>query len=63
LSGWTDARLRLTEVFAADVVGESCFSSLTIINAASRALSVLAVFDEPDGGMREPPGSVVLGLS
>src|SRR6516225_5904561 len=34
-----------------------------IINAASRALSVLAVFDEPDGRVREPASSVILGLA
>lgn len=63
LSWRADARLRFTEVLSTDVVGESCFSSLTIINAASRAFAVGTVLDKPYGGVAEPAVPIVLGIS
>src|SRR5260370_26058886 len=62
-SRWTDAGFRLIEVPATDVFGESFFSLFTIIKAASSALSVFTIFDEPRGLMRDVSVSVILGIA
>src|SRR5215471_9549141 len=59
----TDAGFRLIEVSATDVFGESFFSVFTIIKAASSALSVFTIFDEPHGLMRDVSVSVVLCIA
>jgi hypothetical protein len=63
VSRGTNAGFCFRKVLAGDVVGKRCLSPSTIISAASRALSVLTVFDEPHGGVRKPAGSVILGFA
>jgi hypothetical protein len=62
LSERTDARFRVGEVLASDVVRERRLSSSTIICAASRAFSVLTVLDDPNGDMGKLAVSTVLGI-
>jgi hypothetical protein len=52
--------LRFVEMLDGDVGRERRLSPSTIVSAASRALSVLAVFDEPDGGMGEAAIAIIL---
>jgi hypothetical protein len=50
----------LRELFVVEVLPECRLSLSAIISAASSALSVFAVLDEPDCRVGESPGLVVL---
>jgi hypothetical protein len=59
----TDAGFDTGDVFGGDIGSEGCRSAAIVLFATSRAFSMIAVLDDPDGGMGEPAGAVMLGFT